>query len=293
MSHFADLCHRLCMKILELFAMGLKVCCRTPTGWRYLPLTKISLVRSQRGRQGVVLLPTRSLRGTFRHDPKIPARKGSDPERSIPPRYCFLSDPSLVPIPARGQRLRSRDRRSRGSALRLWHHHASLPAAVAARSRDPHIQLDLATRPRHSAGHGERPDAAHLGQRRRSPILLDEWFTEVGGAPGDCPTERQRRTPGSVQHRVLPTSGGRNPISPDSEQNGQDESWRRWTRWDKRGTGVNGGRAFARQVGRYVWLGQARRTRVEIGVDHQRGRSAGLDRVPGSAPLRAGLDGVR
>ncbi len=89
MSHFADLCHRLCMKILELFAMGLKVCCRTPTGWRYLPLTKMSLDRSQRGRQGVVLLPTRSLRGTFRHDPKIPARKGSDPERSIPTRLLL------------------------------------------------------------------------------------------------------------------------------------------------------------------------------------------------------------
>lgn len=26
MSSFADLCHRLCMKILELFALGLKVC---------------------------------------------------------------------------------------------------------------------------------------------------------------------------------------------------------------------------------------------------------------------------
>ena len=41
MSRFADLCHRLCMKILELFAMGLKVCCRSSIGLQYLPLTKI------------------------------------------------------------------------------------------------------------------------------------------------------------------------------------------------------------------------------------------------------------
>lgn len=67
LNDFVDRCRKLCAKILELFAIGLKVSVSVTSIYKAMLIQKVD--RRNEGREKLVHLSTRSFQGTFGHRP--------------------------------------------------------------------------------------------------------------------------------------------------------------------------------------------------------------------------------